>query len=238
MYKMVIYDTPLSRHIEKHTCGRPAKHRGKKKKATPEDIQRNNERRAARKLNLKICANFRPGDYHLVLTYKREMRLPEEAAKKELARFFRGLREDYRKVGHELKYIATTEYKSVAIHHHVILNRIPGGEEMVRRRWGRGRPRFTQLDDTGDYIQLAEYFLKETKRSREKGERKGQQAYTCSRNLVMPKKKERHIRAKDFRQPRIPDGYEMLKGSFEDYITPTGYRHQYYTLIKTRRMRN
>lgn len=42
------------------------------KKKTLEEIQEANRRQAAKKLARLINANFRPGDLHVILTYKRD----------------------------------------------------------------------------------------------------------------------------------------------------------------------
>lgn len=192
-----------------------------------------NRNQAARKLNRKICANFGEGDYHIVLTYKRENRVPEDESKKELKRFLDNMRRDYRKAESELKYIITTEWRHTAIHHHIILNRIRGTTEMVRRRWKNGRPHFTPLDDTGDYINLAEYFVKETSKEKVEGKEKGKQSYSCSRNLVIPKPEVKRIKAKDFvEEPKPIKGYYIIKDSVVNGVTPFGYKFQYYTMAK------
>lgn len=235
MYTKKIYYFQYVIHVEKGFSTRRGNHGSHKGKTnpTPEQMKIYNQNQAARKLNRKICANFGPDDYHIVLTYKPENRLLPNEAKKALKRFLNNIRKDYRKAGSELKYIITTEWRYTAIHHHIIINRIRGTTEMVRKRWTSGRPRFTPLDDAGDYIKLAEYFVKETSKEKIKGKEKGHQSYSCSRNLIIPQPKVERIHAKDFvDEPRPVKGYYVVKDSVVNGITPFGYKYQYYVMAK------
>lgn len=57
--------------------------RAEKTKLTPEEMDKVNQKNAAKKLRWVIAANFHGGDFHLVLTYRREDRpTPADAKKK------------------------------------------------------------------------------------------------------------------------------------------------------------
>ena len=235
MYTKKTYILRNTIQVEKGYSMRRENHKSHepRTKPTPEQVKKYNMAQAARKLNRKIGANFGPGDYHAVLTYKRELRLPEKESRKVLRKFLNNTRKDYRKAGHELKYIITTEWRHGAIHHHLIINRVPGTEEMIRKRWTRGRPRLTPLDDTGDYIKLAEYFIRETCKEKIGGREKGKQSYSCSRNLIIPEPKVEKIEARDFiEDPKPKKGYYIIKDSVVNGISPFGYKFQYYTMAK------
>lgn len=91
----------------------------------------------------------------------------------------------------------------------------------------------TQLDDTGDYIKLAEYFIKETCKEKIGGREKGKQSYSCSRNLIIPEPKVEKIKARDFiEDPKPVRGYYIIKDSVVNGISPFGYKFQYYTMAK------
>lgn len=76
--------------------GAPGKEREKKCKKTPEDIARQNEWNACKKLRRLINLNFGEDDYHLILTYKKEERpKDEQEAKKILQKFLRTVRREY-----------------------------------------------------------------------------------------------------------------------------------------------
>ena len=63
------------------------KQRGKKEKPTAEEMKKVNERNAEAKLRRLINANFGYGDYHLVLTYKKDLRPDPAEAKKRISKF-------------------------------------------------------------------------------------------------------------------------------------------------------
>ena len=78
--------------------------RGKKGKATAEEIEKVNQRNAERKLRLKINANFGADDPFITLTYQKEKRLPPEEAKKAIKKLIEGLRKVYKKLGVPFKW--------------------------------------------------------------------------------------------------------------------------------------
>ena len=78
-------------------------------------MKKANMQQAARKLARKINANFSPGDYHLIVTYKRAP--DKQTAHQNLKNFLKSLRKAYKKARGELKYIAMTEYKGKRVHH-------------------------------------------------------------------------------------------------------------------------
>jgi len=164
------YDLGATIEIEKVRSGRYGKHTLHKNKVnvTEDDVSKVNERNAEKKLRRLINYNFKPGDLHLVLTYKPECRPERNEAKKILSKFIKDLRKEYKLLGCELKYVHVTEYKHT-IHHHFIINAInkePGTLRLVNKIWGKhGRPKLTVLDETGDYAALAHYLIKETSKT-------------------------------------------------------------------------
>lgn len=77
--------------------GAPGQKREKKKKKTPEDIRRQNERNRWRKIQRIILANFKEGDWHLILKYRpgrgqRPMRRPRTTGRSSLIRCGRPIR--------------------------------------------------------------------------------------------------------------------------------------------------
>ncbi len=228
--------------VEKSHTGRygaPGCSRQKKKKPTREEVAKQNEMNAVKYLRRKMNCNFGAGDYHVILTYKKELRPDQEGARKSLSQFLRKLRAVYKKHCAELKYIVTTEYKSRAIHHHLVVNNVNllNVTSQVSRLWQYGRPKFTVLDDTGDYSQLAEYFVKETGQSFREPDNPNKTRYSCSRNLTEPKVKKTVMFARTWREePQAPKGWYIDKNSFYEGVNPvTGYRYQYYTMRRIKR---
>ena len=204
-----------------------------------EEIKQANKNQAARRLARKINANFRPGDLHVILTYRREERQEPKEAQKMISKFLKDLRKCYQKAGKLLKYILVTEYKKKAVHHHLIINNINDGnrttQDYIRDGWkGRGSPKYVQLYDDGEYEQLAEYLIKETEETFREKNAPFRQRYSCSRNLIDPKAKQRTVKVKNGweLEPKPRSGYYIKKDSLYNGFDKMGYPYQRYLLVK------
>jgi len=210
--------------------------REKRKKPSPEQMKKVNERNQIKKLRRIMNANFEEGDLHTVLTYRKDERPTPEEAKKILKKFLDGMRKEYKKRGEQFKYIIVTEYEKTAIHHHIVINSLKteSTTKLVQRIWKHGRPKYTSLEDNGQYERLARYFVKEIK-DPEDGVKK--QKYSCSRNLIRPEPAIKVISAKTFgKEPKALKGYYIVKDSIIEGISEvTGYPYQYYTMMKIKR---
>ena len=206
----------------------------KKEKPTSEQMQKVNERNAIKRLRRLMNTNFGPGDYHTVLTYTKDQRPDPEGARKNLKKFLGDLRREYRKREQVLKYIIVTEWKGKSIHHHILLNNIPGTDNLIQKHWPYGRPHNTCLDDSGNYGDLAAYFVKETQKTFREADNPNRLRYSCSRNLKKPIVKVRIIRANTWREdPKPVKGYELVKDSVKSGVSEvTGYGYQYYMLLR------
>lgn len=205
-----------------------------RREATPEEIEKANENNAVTKLTRLLNANFGKGDIHLVLTYFRQIRPGPDEAKKNLSKFLRDMRKDFKKLGEELKYIHVTEYKAKSIHHHLVINNIDKENvlKLIRRHWSLGNPKTVSLDGTGQYEKLASYLVKETKKTfREKGGQR--QRWTPSRNLIRPKPEWKKMKRNRWpANPKPPRGYFIDPDSLYNGINPfTQREYQKYTLI-------
>lgn len=208
------------------------------KKKTHAEMQEANMRQAARKLARKINANFKPGDWHITLTYRKEERPSPKEAQKALTGMLNQIRRQYKDSGFQLKYIAVTEYKNKSIHHHVIINHINTGTwtttDAVRRLWkGRGSPKFVSLYEDGEYSRLAEYLVKETEKTFRDTDSPVRQRYSCSRNLITPKPEIRQKKAKTWRtDPKPRPGYYIAPDTLYNGFDKFGYPYQRYLMIK------
>lgn len=239
-YKQIEYKMGMA--IEVIKCipreGRKGVPRERPAKKTTEEIQKANMKQAARKLARKINANFRPGDWHITLTYRRENRPDAKKAQEYLQQFLSDMRKEYKKNGFELKYIQVTEYKRKAIHHHLIINNVNTGKktttDFVRRFWkGKGNPNFKPMYDNGEYSKLADYFIKETEQTFRDGDSPVKQRYSCSRNLITPKPCIRMRKAKTWKQdPKPRLGYYIDKDSLYNGVDKLGYKYQRYVMVK------
>lgn len=220
--------------MEYHTAryGAPGQKREKKRKATPEQMAKANQRNKARKCWHQILENFRIGDYFISLTYREEERPPDmEAAKQDFSKFIRKLKREYRKRGHDLKWIRNIEVGSRgAWHVHLIANRIPEGMDLIMKLWPHGRVTASGMYSEGRFRKLADYITKgpvSEPRIRESN-------YSTSRNLITPVPQVKHyLRYRTWRTIRIPKGYYLDPESIEEGINPwTGYPYRNYVLVK------
>lgn len=202
---------------------------------TSEEMEKINERNAVKKLRRKIYANFEEGDLFLTYTYRRESRPEPREARRELSRYLARLRRAYRKAGQELRYIVVTEYMNKSIHHHLVLNDLPDGSggKLASKLWEAGGTNCKYLYENGQYEMLASYLIKETNKNFRKPGNPAKCRYSCSRNLIEPKKETKILKRDDWpEEPRIPKEYYLDKSSLFNGINKMGYRYQYYRMIR------
>lgn len=219
--------------------GAPGMAREKRKKPTPEEMAKQNLWIRQRDLRRLIELNFDEGDWHVILTCRKEERPDRDQAPAVIRKFRDKLRELYKKQGWDLKYIITCEVGSRgAVHWHMIVNNMENSRtstaRMIRELWTLGRPYFSPLDPGGDYKALAEYIVKETARRIEKEETIEKLSYMPSRNLIRPVVRKKQVRARRWKQePVAPKGYYVVKDSVVNGINKyTGLPYQHYTVRK------
>lgn len=218
--------------------GAPGCPRGKKRKRTPEQIERQNETNRIRRLQRIILANFRPGhSWHLTLNYKPAER-PDtvEQARRQLSKFLTAVRRAYKAAGKEFKWIAVTERgkRGNALHHHLVVEDSEEIRKLVRKYWPYGNSHWSDIYEDGEMEQLASYMVKkETKEDSEGKSFKGVK-YTHSRNLIIPQPERKQMKRRKWpEEPRVPKGWELIKDSLYDGINPiTGYPYRHYSLRK------
>ena len=191
---------------------------------TTEAVERANARAAEKALQLKLHANFVPGDYHVVLTYGGEEPSKEDA-KATLNKFLRKLRDIAKKRGMDFKWIAVTEYSNHRIHHHIVMNKVAAVEEL-QNLWTRGHihPRF--LEGSGDWRQLGSYLIKETSKTFRDADAPSRLRYSCSRNLKTPVVHREEVSAAELIEPKPEKGYTIDMDSIyrgEDPFTGKAY---------------
>lgn len=127
-----IWDCGNTREVEeKHTgrYGARGQKRQKRRKATPEEIAKQNQWKRERDVRRLIKWNFGIGDYWFTLTYKKGSRPPWKQMQKDMSKFIRKLRDRYKKYGWELKYIYRLEIgKQGGPHVHILVNRKSNNE--------------------------------------------------------------------------------------------------------------
>lgn len=231
---------------EKHTgrYGASGQSRIQKRKATPEDIRKQNRWKRERDLRRLIKWNFQPGDYWITFTYKKGERPSWERIKQDLHKLIRQVRIRYRKQGWELKYIYRMAIgKRGGPHVHMLINRKSnqqtGTDLLLSELWTRGRVHFQGLRETGGYKELAQYIAKPL----EEWEPKPLKRYHVSRNLIRKEPKRKEIHRRNLRDrhgqmiyPKAPKGYFVDPESVRMGINPiTGYAYRHYTLVKIKK---
>lgn len=222
--------------------------RSERKEVTPEQMEKVNELNSISKLERLFRCNFSMGDYHIVQTYSKEKwgtkgPTPEQA-KKEYNKFMRKMRNHYKKLGKEFRYIAVTEYKANRIHHHIIIEKID--TDILQEFWKEnGHINITQLYPDYDYRQLAKYLIKEKTKTNQhliKNRAFFGKRWNPSRNLKKPKEdKPKHIKRGDVLQP--PKEVRGISKGFKKYQhcklidqhigvhTITGMPYSYWKII-------
>ena len=192
-----------------------------------------NERRAARDLRRLIATNFDENSYFLTLTYRREEAAPSiEDGKAELKKFLRNARGYCKRRGETFKYIYSTEWENKRIHHHIIIDIGNADIREFVKLWKHGRPKVQVLDESGNYTQLADYLIKETRKSFRNPDSPNKKRYSCSRNLKKPDITKTIVKADSWRKtPRIWKGY-TLEDLYTGYSDYTGYPFRRYIMIK------
>lgn len=150
------WDCGNTREVEeKHTgrYGARGQKRQKKRKATPEEIAKQNQWKRERDVRRLIKWNFGIGDYWFTLTYKKGSRPPWKQMQKDMSKFIRKLRDKYKKYGWELKYIYRLEIgKNGGPHVHILINRKSNDETdtglLVETLWEHGHAQTKVLSVT------------------------------------------------------------------------------------------
>lgn len=227
-----------------HTCkfqGKGEK-RLKRNKPTPEQVKKNNEKQAERKLFRLMANNFTADDWHVVLNYANETRPDAQGAKRIIQRFLRKMRAWYKKNGYEFKWIMTTEWANAKnIHHHIVMNGVEGLSRAIQRIWrevGGGGCHFTPLYEDQDFEGLAEYFVKETKKTFAEDDNPFKQRAQHSRNLKKPEERKRVLKSCEWaKDPSVSkklqeEGYVLDKDSVTNGFDFFGFEFQEYILIR------
>lgn len=237
-YKRKVYRFLNAMEIEEyHTVryGAPGQPRMKRAKPTPEQIEKRNQYNKEKLARRKLRAHFRKNDYFVDLTYRRDARPPDlETAKEHFRKFLRIIRREYQRRGLELRWMRNIEVGTKnGWHIHVIVNRIPDTDLILREAWEHGKVVHELLYEKGEYARLAAYITKTPKTD----PRLRESSYSASRNLPLPEPEERtYLHWKTWKKVRVPAGYYLDRESLQEGVNPvTGYRYRVYSLIKFRR---
>ena len=230
--------------------GAKGEKRAKKKKPTKEQIKRQNQKNKEIRCRRLIKANFTVGDLWCCLKYPQGYRIPIEEVKKDLKKFLKMLRKNYKDKGKELKFIYRMEIGARGgIHIHILVNRIwhtqtdlillKAWEEVLRRRKitrkrAAGLLDYKSIYDSGGYQSLAEYITKQPVEDSEEYkqlslfvpvQQKILLSISSSRNLIRPEPQRKEIKHWTMRHmledgPKPSKGYYIEKDSIICGINP------------------
>jgi hypothetical protein len=226
--------------------GAKGEKREPKRKATPEQVRKQNQKNRENYMRRKIKANFAEHDVWATLKHPKGAKLTAGQIKEEWTGFISTLRKLYRKAGHELKWINRMEIGSQGgAHIHVLVNRIDGTDLMLQECWTHGRVYYASLYEEGGYKDLAEYIVKQPdgQACRQlsllpEQERKTFVRYSCSRNLIIPRpdrKKYTHWTMRKILAdgPKAKEGYYIDRDSIVQGVNAfTGMSYLHYTEVK------
>lgn len=227
--------------------GAKGEKRAPREKATPEQIEKQNawKREVHSRRTMKL--NFERGDLWCTILYPQGTRKGIDEVKKDLTKFIRKLRNEYRKRGDELKFMYRIEIGSRGgIHIHMICNHARGEppiDMIIQNVWSHGRVHFERFGgEEEDYEKLSSYLVKpqneEQMQKRTPEERRALRAYSSSRNLIRPKAERKEYKRRTVHKMLV-EGIEPTKGYVIDKSSIvkgvnqfTGLSYLYYTEIK------
>jgi hypothetical protein len=217
-----------------------------KRKATPEQIQKQNQFNREKNMRRLIKANYAPDDLWNTLKYPKGTRKPLGEIKKDLKYFHAEMRKEYKKHGEMYKFIIRFEIgKYGGIHIHILINRsqsIPHTDLLIKRIWKFGYVNYQSLYEYGGYQKLANYIVKKPNKEQEKQlslfeeeDRKELIKYSSSRNLIRPEPERKTYRRWTPQKliengPKPTPGYYIDKDSIRYGVNEyTGMSYYQYT---------
>lgn len=220
--------------------------REKKKKPTPEQMQKVNHWNKVRRCRAYLLEYFRSGDTLVTFTYQpRERPEDMDGALKDFKKASGYIRKEYRKRGYELFWIRNIEKGTKgAWHIHMVVNDIPDTGNILKKAWKKGTVHQITVKDSDkfydeDFTKLAEYLTKDeyTREKRKDGTlgkpRIKESSYSHSRNMqLIPPKKDKLHRWKKEVKPK--EGYYIAR-IWEGINPATGYKCRRYTMIRLNR---
>lgn len=217
-YKQIVFplgDSNEYEYIYAGNYGAKGEKRADRKKASPEQIKKQNQKNKVKRIRRTIKLNFVPGDLWVCFKYPAGVRLSLEEVKRDFETFRDTLRKKYKQRGQPLKYIYRMELgERGGIHIHSVINRIRGADtdrilsdiwaktvdRSMRRHGIRGKRTeglvdYQSIYDSGGYEDLAKYICKTPDEDTEGYEQlslfptpeiKVLTAVQTSRNLIRP----------------------------------------------------
>lgn len=233
--------------------GAKGEKRAKKKKATPEQIKKQNQANREKRMRRLIKANFLPYDLWCTLKYPEGSRLPVETVKKDLKAFLERMRKIRKKKDETLKFIYRMEIgERGGIHIHILINRSnkkPDTDIEVQQSWKPGAVNYESIYEMGGYKKLADYIV-EPPNDEEmeqlslfpEDDKKKLKSYSSSKNLIRPEPERTEYRRRTVRKlieegPKPSPGYYIDPESIVSGVNRyTGMSYLHYTEVRIKKI--
>lgn len=250
MYEQLSFFMEKTKSIDrvyrfKGNYGAKGEKRVPRRKATQEQMTKQNQWKKETYMHRLIRNNFDIKDYLFTLKWPKGARPTLEAVMKAWKNFAAAMRKAYKKYGAQFKWIHRMEIgKNGGRHIHVILNHIDGVNmtELVKSKWKAGHINCTPMYEEGNFKDLADYMTKPPDEQIEgqlslfeTEEQKAFRKYSVSRNLKKPEEKRkpysrRTVRDMVINGPKPTPGYYIDKNSIVTGVNQfTGYSYIRYT---------
>lgn len=237
--------------------GAKGEKRSERSKPTPLEIKKNNHWNKVKYYRRLMQLNFYPGDLWTCLKYKAGTRKEIDLVKKDISRFFSYLRTAYKKRGHRLMFIYKLEIgKRGGLHCHVVVNRIPDADLLMRDAWKKatddaGSIDYQTIEEYGGYSGLSEYICKEPDEEIQgqisfliPEDKKKVYSISSSRNLKRPepvRKKYSHWTLRKILSGgdiKPTEGFYIDKDTIKKGINRfTGMSYLYYTEVRQKMLK-
>ena len=226
--------------------GAKGEKRRSRRKATSEQIKRQNQRNRENKLRRTAQLNFYPNDIWLTLKYPAGTKKSLDEVERDIKKFQDGMRKDYKLRGESFKWIKRVEIgKNGGIHVHYIINRIFGAELLVAKNWPH-YSHYASITEEGGMERLINYMTKPIPEEVEQlefiptSEIKRCMKISTSRNLKRPEPEVKEYKRKTVKRilddsPIPSDGFYIDKDSVFYGVNPyTGYSYITYREIRNK----
>lgn len=238
--------------------GAKGEKRAEREKPTPLQIAKNNQWNRIKRMRRTLQLNFYPGDYWITVKYKAGTRKDIKEVKADVKKFLDGLRKKYKARGQPLMFVYRIEIgKRGGLHCHMVINRIPDGDLLMRDSWkaatdDAGAIDYQTIDDSGGFGGLAEYICKkpdvehlgQIEFTFRDEDRKKILAVSSSRNLKRPepiRKEYHHWTLKRILTGELDikptEGFYIDKDSVRKGVNKfTGLSYLYYTEVRIKQV--
>lgn len=233
--------------------GAKGEKRQPRRKATPEQMRKQNQWKKEKLVLRLLRGNFGYGDLWTTLKFPKGTRMTGKELKEVRKNFLKELRAAYGKQKTPLKYICRLEIgENGGPHIHIVVNRLHGSQgaaEVIQEIWSKyGKYLyFTPLYEEGNFKDLAYYITKPLKEEQIAGQLTlfGQEedkrifaAYSHSKNLTLPEVEPHEYKRRTVRKlveegPKPTPGYYIDRDSIRCGVNKyTGMSYYYYTEIR------